>query len=154
MTVADTEQKTQEEQAEDLIQSFEWLDSLEEQYQYLIDLGRKLPPMNEADKVEANRVHGCQSQVWLVAHPRPGTLDVIDFEADSDAHIVRGLVAILKKIYSGQPAAKILSFDIEGFLKQLGLDQHLSLGRRNGLGEMVKRIKTLAATLAPQNAAH
>lgn len=141
---------TMQAKADELVEQFSWLDSLEEQYQYLIDLGRALPPMSAEEKSEANRVHGCQSQVWIATRTRPGTADVVEFEADSDAHIVRGLVAILREIYWGQPAAQILAFDIEGLLRQLGLDQHLSLGRRNGLNEMVRRIKIYATTLEPQ----
>ena len=136
----------QQETADDLVDTFEMFDSWEDRYDVLIDFGKKLPPLDESDKIEENRVHGCQSQVWMVAHPHeengPTT---IDFIADSDALIVKGLIAILRKIYAGQTPQNILSFDITGLLERLGLDQHLTSGRRNGLDGMVRRIKTLAA---------
>lgn len=144
--------KTPQAQADELVEDFALFDSWEDRYRYLIDLGRKLPPLDESHKTEDNRVRGCQSNVWLVAHPRLNQADVIEFEADSDAHIVKGLIALLERIYSGQPAKDILAFDAEEFFNRLGLSQHLSLGRRNGLFEMVKRIKTLAAHLDAQAA--
>jgi sulfur transfer protein SufE len=138
--------ENQQEIADDLVDTFEMFDSWEDRYGVLIDFGKKLPPLGENDKTEENRVHGCQSQVWMVARPRQenGTT-VIDFIADSDALIVKGLIAVLRKIYSGQTPQNILSFDITGLLARLGLDQHLTTGRRNGLDGMVRRIKTLAA---------
>lgn len=141
-----------QEQAQELIETFEMFDEWEDRYRFLIDLGRELPPFDEADRTDVNKVHGCQSNVWLVASARAeGDGQVIDFVADSDAHIVRGLIAILQRIYSGRSAAEILSFDIEALMKQLGLDQHLSISRRNGLAGMVARIKSLANELAPQS---
>ena len=137
--------QNQQEIADDLVDTFEMFDEWEDRYGVLIDFGKKLPPLDESDKVEENRVHGCQSQVWMVARPREDNgQTVIDFIADSDALIVKGLIAILRKVYSGQPPQNILSFDIAGLLARLGLDQHLSTGRRNGLDGMVRRIKTLA----------
>ena len=136
----------QNEIANDLVETFELFDSWEDRYGVLIDMGKKLPPLDESDKTEENRVHGCQSQVWMVAHPREeGGQTVIDFIADSDAMIVKGLIAILRQVYSGQTPQNILSFDITGFLERIGLDQHLTTGRRNGLDGMVRRIKALAA---------
>jgi cysteine desulfurase/selenocysteine lyase len=82
--------------------------------------------------------------VHLIARKRPGTEDVIDFLADSDADIVRGLIAILQRVFSGQGARQILAFDVESFFRKLGLDQYLTLGRRNGLASMVQRIRKLA----------
>lgn len=141
----------QKEIADDLVDTFEMFDSWEDRYGVLIDFGKKLPPLDEADKTEENRVHGCQSQVWMVAKPRQENgQPVIDFIADSDALIVKGLIAILRKVYSGQPPQNILSFDITGLLQRLGLDQHLTTGRRNGLDGMVQRIKALAAQQAHQ----
>jgi cysteine desulfuration protein SufE len=137
--------ETAEERAEQIVEDFELFDNWEDRYRYLIDIGRELPPLDEADKTEENRVHGCQSNVWMVAQVREENgRRVIDFIADSDAHIVKGLIAILRRVYSGEPAEAILDFDIEGLLDRLGLSQHLSLGRRNGLAGMVKRIKALA----------
>lgn len=135
----------QKEIADDLVDTFEMFDSWEDRYGVLIDFGKKLPPLDEGDKVEENRVHGCQSQVWMVARERQEDgQTVIDFIADSDALIVKGLIAILRKIYSGQTPQNILSFDITAMLERLGLDQHLTTGRRNGLDGMVCRIKKLA----------
>ena len=122
-------------------------DDWADRYQFLIDLGRKLPPMDPAGKTEETRVKGCQSNVWLVAHPVPGT-DRIEFVADSNSSIVKGLVAILWRVYSGQPAEQILSFDIEKLLADLELDQRLTLNRRNGLVGMIQRIKSLAGDVA------
>jgi cysteine desulfurase/selenocysteine lyase len=103
--------------------------------------------MPAALKVEANRVHGCQSTVHISARKKPGTDDVLEFLADSDAEVVRGLIALLQRVYSGHRASEILAFDIEGFLTRLGLDKNLTLGRRNGLAAMVQRIRALASTL-------
>jgi cysteine desulfurase/selenocysteine lyase len=134
--------------AEALTDAFGFLDDWAERYEYLIALGKKIPPVPAALKTEANRVHGCQSTVFLSARKQPGTDDVIEFVADSDADIVSGLIAILERVYSGQRAGDIASFDVEGFFARLGLDKHLTLGRRNGLAAMVKRIRGLAATLS------
>jgi cysteine desulfurase/selenocysteine lyase len=123
-------------------------DDWTERYQYLIERGEDIPPLPNEFRSEPNRVRGCQSTVFLWARKRPGTADVVEFLADSDADIVRGLIAILERLYSGQRAGQILSFDIEGFFARLGLDQHLTLGRRNGLAAMVQRIRNFAATLA------
>jgi len=134
--------------AEELTETFEFLDDWADRYGHLIELGRKIPPLPTEFRTEANRVRGCQSTVFLHARQRPGTADVLEFLADSDADIVRGLIALLERVYSGQPAGQVLAFDVEGFFARLGLDQHLSMGRRNGLAEMVKRIRTFAGTLA------
>lgn len=138
--------ENQQEIADDLVDTFEMFDSWEDRYGVLIDFGKKLPPLDESEKIEENRVHGCQSQVWMIARPRQENgQTVIDFIAESDALIVKGLIAILRKVYSGQTPQNILSFDINDFLQRLGFDQHLSSGRRNGLDGMVRKIKTLAA---------
>jgi cysteine desulfurase/selenocysteine lyase len=134
--------------ADELVEEFDLFDDWSERYQYLIERGEEIPLLPDALRTEANRVHGCQSTVYLWARKRPGTTDVIEFLADSDADIVRGLIAILQRLFSGQRAEDIASFDIEGFLARLGLDQHLTLGRRNGLAAMVQRIRHFAATLA------
>ena len=138
--------------AAELIDTFEFLDDWADRYGHIIELGKKIPPLPTEFRTEANRVRGCQSTVFLQARQRPGT-DVVEFLADSDADIVRGLIALLERVYSGQPAEQILAFDVEGFFARLGLDQHLSMGRRNGLAEMVKRIRTFAAALASPSAA-
>jgi sulfur transfer protein SufE len=140
---------TQQEQAELLIETFEMFDDWEDRYGLLIDMARKLPPMDPADKTDENRVHGCQSNVWMVARVRPDEgSTVIDFIADSDSSIVKGLIAVLHKLYSGQRAEDILNFDVEPVLERLGLSQYLSMQRRNGLAGMIQRIKRLAAAMA------
>jgi len=143
---------SQQGQADELIETFSLFDEWEDRYRFLIDLGRELPQFEDAAKIDSNKVHGCQSNVWIVADAREESgAKIIDFLADSDAHIVRGLIAILRRLYAGRTPNEILNFDIEGFLKQLGLDQHLSTGRRNGLAGMVARIKQLAHDYSNQN---
>jgi cysteine desulfurase/selenocysteine lyase len=134
--------------AEELAEVFEFLDDWAERYGYLIELGEDLPQLPQDFKTEANRVHGCQSTVFFSMRKRPGTADVFEFLGDSDADLVRGLIALLQRVYSGQKAADVMAFDVEGFFAKLGLDQHLTLGRRNGLASMVKRIRSFAAQLA------
>jgi cysteine desulfurase/selenocysteine lyase len=134
--------------AEELAEVFEFLEDWTERYQHLLELGEKLPPLPDQYRTEANRVRGCQSTVYLAARKRPGTADVVEFLADSDADLVRGLVAVLEQLFSGQRAAAVLAFDVQGFFARLGLDQHLTLGRRNGLAAMVQRVRTFAAALA------
>jgi cysteine desulfurase/selenocysteine lyase len=133
--------------ADELIEEFELFDDWVDRYQYLLERGEEIPPLPDAFRTEANRVRGCQSTVYLWARKKPGTADVIEFLADSDADLVRGLIALLEHLFSGQKAGDILSFDVEGFFARLGLDQHLTLGRRNGLAAMVQRIRRFAATL-------
>lgn len=134
--------------ADELVDVFEFLGDWNERYQYLIEMGEKLLPMPADEKNETNRVHGCQSTVHLSGRRQPGSGDRLDFLADSDADLVRGLIAILQKIYSGQQAREILAFDIDAFFKRLGLDQHLTQGRRNGLAGMVQRIRSLASIIS------
>jgi cysteine desulfurase / selenocysteine lyase len=137
-----------EKVAEEILEVFEFLDDWSERYRHLSEMGEKLLPMPSAMKTEATRVHGCQSIVFIALRKQPGSVETVEFLADSDADIVRGLVALLQKLFSGQKASEILAFDVAGFFKQLGLDAHLSMGRRNGLGEMVKRIRSFAAEIA------
>jgi cysteine desulfurase/selenocysteine lyase len=133
--------------ADELVEAFEFLDDWADRYQYLIELGEAIPPLPDEFRTEANRIHGCQSTVYLSARKKPGTADVLEFLADSDADIVRGELALLERVYSGQRAGDILAFDVEGFFARLGLDKHLSPRRRNGLASMVQRIRGLAAAL-------
>ena len=135
----------QEMTVEDLLDSFEFLDDWEDRYRYIIDLGKRLPDMAEAEKTRESKVEGCVSQVWLVAHRDPREPDRLVFVADSDAHIVRGLVAILLIVYSGKTAEEILAIDARGLLGRLDLEGHLSPSRSNGLFSMVRRIRDLAA---------
>jgi cysteine desulfurase/selenocysteine lyase len=139
--------------ADKLVAGFEFLDDWTQRYQQIIDMGRKLPLMPAELKTEANRVHGCQSTVFLSARKRPGTEDVLEFLADSDADIVRGLIALLQRVFSGQKAEAILTFNVGNFFSRLGLNQHLTMGRRNGLEAMVQRIRTLAAALSGEQVA-
>src|SRR5579884_2174263 len=136
--------------ADELIEEFELFDDWADRYQYLLERGEEIPPLPDAFRTEANRVRGCQSTVYLWARKKPGTSNVIEFLADSDADLVRGLIALLERLFSGQKASDILSFDVEGFFARLGLDQHLTLGRRNGLAAMVQRIRRFAASLTDQ----
>ncbi len=125
----------------ELAENFALFDDWEGRYRYLIDLGRKLPPMDEALKMPETKVQGCTSQVWMVAKT---TGEVFHFTADSDAHIVRGLIALLMAAYQDQPVAKIPSIDIENIFKGIGLEEHLSPNRRSGFYAMVERIRALA----------
>ena len=112
----------------------------------MIDLGRELAPLSEAQRTETNKVRGCASQVWLVSEPQDdGTLT---FRGDSDAHIVRGLIAILMRLYSSRPADQILAFDAKGAFETLGLSGALSAQRSNGLASMVARIRRDAEAAA------
>jgi cysteine desulfuration protein SufE len=131
---------------EDLAAEFDLLGDWEERYRYVIDLGRALAPLSQAERGDANKVRGCASQVWLVTEPGPdGTLV---FRGDSDAHIVRGLIAILLRLYSGRSAAEILAFDARAGFDRLGLKAALSAQRSNGLFSMVERIRRDAAAAA------
>jgi cysteine desulfuration protein SufE len=142
-------QTTPEEAAEELADAFEVFDDWEERYGYLIEMGRKLPPVEASEKTETNRVQGCQSMVWVVAQKRNGADGVrIDFRADSDSVLVKGLIAVLWRVYSGRTQEQILSFDIAGLLERIGLQEHLTLNRRNGLASAVQRIKALACAEA------
>ena len=139
-----------DEAADDLAEGFDLMDDWNDRYQYLIELGTKLPPMPPELKTDATRVKGCQSTVHMFARKRPGTADALEFLADSDADIVRGELALLQRVYSGQRARAVLDFDMPAFMRRLGLDKNLSMGRRNGLAEMTQRILRFAEELAPR----
>ena len=126
----------QDEQRE-IIEEFELFDDWTGRYQYLIDLGRKLPPLPDEDKIDSNKVDGCQSQVWIVVS---GNAERLDLRAASDSAIVSGLVALLLRVYSGRSAREILDTD-PSFINAIGLGKHLSPTRSNGLASMVKTIK-------------
>jgi cysteine desulfuration protein SufE len=126
----------------ELIEQFSFFDSWEDRYAYVIELGKQLPAMPDELRTESSRVQGCISQVWVVSRPGPDGL--VEFIGDSDAHIVRGLVAILLSLYSGKTPAEIRSLDALDVLAKIGLDEHLSLNRRNGLRAMVERMRALA----------
>ena len=127
---------------EELIENFEFLGDWEERFAYLIELGKKLPTLDEIEMTDEHRVHGCQASVWLRMLPQTdGTLDI---HAVSDAFTVKGLIAVLLLIYSDANAEQILNTDSTATFAQLGLDKHLSPTRRNGLHSMVSRVKALA----------
>ena len=140
------------EPIDDIVENFELLDEWDDRYRYVIELGRTLPPLADEAHVEANKVRGCASQVWLITHVKPDGSGgpTLSFEGDSDAHIVRGLVAILFALYSGKPAKEILDTDAEALFTKLGLRENLTPQRSNGLRAMVERIRAEAkAALAP-----
>ncbi len=135
----------------EIIDNFALLEEWDDRYRYLIELGRSLPPLPEAARIDANKVQGCASQVWLSTSVRPNGAagPVLTFVGDSDAHIVRGLIAILFALYSNKPAREILSTDAVALFDRLGLREHLTPQRSNGFRSMVERIRTDAlATLA------
>ena len=126
----------------ELIDDFAFLDSWEDRYMHVIDLGKELEPLEGSERTDANKVQGCASQVWLVSE-RDG--DRLRFRGDSDAHIVRGLVAVVLTALSGRTRAEILATDMEEVMAKLGLSEHLSSQRANGLRSMVARIRAEAA---------
>jgi cysteine desulfuration protein SufE len=127
---------------DELIEEFQFFDNWMDRYQYLIDLGRRLPQLSESELVDANKIKGCQSQVWFVAHENDGRLE---FRAISDAAIVSGLIAMLLRIYSGRLPQDILDTPPD-FIAALDLEQHLSATRSNGLAAMLKAIRDFAAS--------
>ncbi len=128
---------------EEIIDNFAALDDWDDRYRYLIELGRELPPLAEAAHSDANRVQGCASQVWLDTRVRPNGAGgpVLTFVGDSDAHIVRGAIAILLAIFSGRSAKDILATDALALFERMGLRQHLTPQRSNGFCSMVERIR-------------
>jgi cysteine desulfuration protein SufE len=128
---------------DEIIDNFELLDEWDDRYRYIIELGRTLPELPEDAHVEANKVRGCASQVWMTTDVRPNGAEgpVLAFAGDSDAHIVRGLIAILLALYSDKPARTIVSTDAEALFEKLGLREHLTPQRSNGFRAMVDRIK-------------
>jgi cysteine desulfuration protein SufE len=129
---------------DEIIENFALLDEWDDRYRYVIELGRSLAPLNERDRNDTNKVQGCASQVWLSTAVRPNgqTGPVLSFVGDSDAHIVRGLIAILFAIYSGKHARDILTTDAVALFERLGLKEHLTPQRSNGFRSMVERIKS------------
>jgi cysteine desulfurase/selenocysteine lyase len=139
---------TVEAAASALLDEFDGIEDLAERCEFLIELGRKAPSLPTTLRTEGNRVHGCQSTVYLAARVRPGTRDVVEFLADSDSELVRGLLTLLQRLFSGQRAGDVLAFDLPTFLARVGLDSNLSTARRNGLAAVIKRLRLIAATLA------
>jgi len=131
---------------DEIVENFTLLDEWDYRYRYVIELGRTLSPLAESAHVEANKVQGCASQVWLLTHVKPNGAagPVLSFEGDSDAHIVRGLIAILFALYSGKPAQEILATDALALFDSIGLRENLTPQRSNGLRSMVERIRAEA----------
>lgn len=128
---------------DEIVDNFTLLDEWDDRYRYVIELGRTLAPLAGSAHVDENKVQGCASQVWLVTHVKPDGAGgpVLTFEGDSDAHIVRGLVAILFSLYSGKSAREILATDALALFDRIGLRENLTPQRSNGLRSMVERIR-------------
>ncbi|MGN0913616.1 MAG: SufE family protein [Alphaproteobacteria bacterium] len=126
---------------EELTENFELLEDWEDKYRYIIDLGEKLPPLDEKFKTEKWKVRGCTSQVWLVPEIKNG---IISFKGDSDAAIVKGIISIVLMIFSNKSAQAIKEIAVENIFAKLGLEEHLSPSRRNGLVSMVEKIRFYA----------
>jgi cysteine desulfuration protein SufE len=133
---------------DEIVENFSVLDDWDDRYRYLIELGRQLPPLAQSAYTEANKVQGCASQVWLETDVRPNGAagPVITFVGDSDAHIVRGLIAILLALFSGRTAKDILNTDAFAVFEKIGLREHLTPQRSNGFRSMVERIRSQART--------
>ena len=152
MTAASTETLTT---LNEIVDNFSLLEEWDDRYRYVIELGRALSPLPERERTGANKVQGCASQVWLATtvHPDGQSGPILTFTGDSDAHIVRGLFAILFAMYSGKPARDILAADAIATFEQLGLREHLTPQRSNGFRSMVERIRAdarAAATDSPR----
>ena len=128
---------------DEITENFSILDDWDDRYRYVIELGRTLAPLPDPARVESNKVQGCASQVWLITEVKPDgpAGPVLTFVGDSDAHIVRGLIAILFAVYSGKPAREILATDAVAVFERLGLREHLTPQRSNGFRSMVDRIR-------------
>ncbi|WP_428544179.1 SufE family protein [Profundibacter sp.] len=134
---------------EDIVENFEFLDDWEDRYRFVIDLGKAMDPLEDALKVPATKVDGCTSQVWIAAQvDGSGPEAVFRFRGDSDAMIVRGLVAVLTALFNGLTVAEVLKVDAGGELARLQLNDHLSAQRSNGLRAMVERIRKIAGEAA------
>ncbi|MBM1219024.1 SufE family protein [Ponticoccus sp. SC2-23] len=128
---------------EEIADTFEFLDDWEDRYRHLIEMGRDMEPLDDALKVPATKVKGCASQVWLVPRIEQGRFH---FDGDSDAMIVRGLIAVLRALYNGVPAEEVAAVDARAELGRLGLNDHLSAQRSNGVRAMVERIRLTSQT--------
>ena len=128
---------------EEIVEDFEFLDDWEDRYRMVIELGKDMEPLPDALKVPATRVEGCASQVWL--HPQIAD-GVVQFDGESDAMIVNGLIAVLRKLYNGLPPAEVTAIDARAELGRLGLNDHLSAQRSNGLRAMIERLQGFAAS--------
>ena len=124
-----------------IVEDFDFIDDWEDRYRYIIEKGKSMPSLDDALKVEATKVHGCASQVWMHSTVEK---DILNFEGDSDAIIVRGLISLLKSLYSGLPVSEVPNINAVTELNRLGLTEHLSSQRSNGLNAMVNKIKKTA----------
>jgi cysteine desulfuration protein SufE len=138
---------TIQELQDNIISDFELFDNWDDKYSYIIELGKKQPALDAQYKTEENLVRGCQSQVWLHAYTKEGK---VFFEGDSDAIIVKGLVSLLIKVLSGHPPQEVAQADLY-FLEKIGLQQHLSMTRANGLASMIKQMKTYSIAFQSMN---
>ncbi len=130
---------------DEIAENFEFLEDWEDRYRYVIELGKNMPELQDNQRNAVTKVVGCASQVWIVPSLEDSASGaVLHFQGDSDAHIVRGLIAILHALLSGRPAAEIVAEDAEGAMARLGLDQAISKQRSNGLKAMIMRLKALA----------
>lgn len=129
-----------EQKEQEIVEEFELFDEWTEKYQYIIELGQKLPALDDKYKTEDNKIKGCQSNVWLHAYDKD---DRIYFDADSDSTFVKGEIALLVRVLSGEPAEEIIKTQL-GFIDQLGLRQHVAVTRANGLASMIKQMKLYA----------
>lgn len=135
-----------EEIEQEIVEEFSMFDDWMDKYQYIIEIGQSLPEMDSASKTEDNLVRGCQSQVWLTAKPEEGR---VYFQADSDAIITKGLIGLMARVLSGQKPADILDARLE-FVDKIGIREHLSPTRSNGLNAMIKKMKLYAFALNSQ----
>lgn len=133
---------------DDLVEAFELFDDWEERYAYLLDLARKLEPFPEDRRDDAHKVRGCMSQVWLAYDVTPGSPRRLHFRGDSDAHLVKGLIALLMELYNDRTPEEVLAIDGPAAIHRLGLDEFLSAQRRNGLVSMLGRIRQIAEAQA------
>ncbi len=137
-----------QEEFEEIVDAFDYLDEWQDRYRHVIEMGKAMPPLGEAQKVPATKVEGCASQVWLVPNVEgTGPSAIFTFDGESDAVIVRGLIAVLKALFSGLSVREILNIDARAELNRLGLEEHLTSQRSNGLRSMVKRIQELAGSV-------
>lgn len=131
---------------DDILADFDFLDAWDDRYRYVIELGRSLAPLPDEAHNDETKVQGCVSQVWLVSETDDAVPPHLHFKGDSDAHIVKGLIAILLALYSGKTAEEIMAIDAKAILAQMGLDTHLTPQRSNGLHSMIQRIQSDART--------
>ena len=128
---------------ERLMDAFALLEDWQERYDYLSEVGAKLPPMPEAEKTEAHRVQGCVSSVWVTGRA-VGESPIMEYHADGEGAVVRGLVALILMLFQNKPRTEVLELDAQGIIQRLGLDEHLSANRRMGLHAMIERFKAIA----------